>query len=94
MLRALADDFWEDYLRSHPVAATLMGHRGQDGRMPDVTPEGRGALRDRLLAFRDRAAELAPADLAEPDRVNVAHEGDVLLAVQLVLPHPHPFLED
>jgi uncharacterized protein (DUF885 family) len=58
MVDELAEAFWEDYLGSHPLTATLLGFREHDAGMPDVSPGGRRALRGRLAGFLERAQGL------------------------------------
>jgi uncharacterized protein (DUF885 family) len=50
---ALADAFWDAYLDAQPQAATLLGERGHDDRLPDHTPDGLRRQRARYAAIRE-----------------------------------------
>ena len=41
MVQEIAQEFWREYVRAHPISATLLGYRELDDRMPDVTPVSR-----------------------------------------------------
>ena len=56
-LRALSDRFWDDFLRTFPTWATVIGDRRFDDRLEDITPDGYGAK----LAWLDRVAGDAAA---------------------------------
>ena len=68
-LRALADTFWEGYLRAHPTFATIMGDRRFDDRLDDLSPVARTAEIARLDATVEAARAIDPSDLAGRDRV-------------------------
>ena len=44
-LDALAAEYWETYLETHPLFATAIGDQRFDDRLPDPTPEGSAAVR-------------------------------------------------
>ena len=59
-LDALAAEYWETYLETHPLFATAIGDQRFDDRLPDPTPEGSVAIRDRFASLLDRVNELDP----------------------------------
>jgi uncharacterized protein (DUF885 family) len=68
-LRSLADSFWEDFLRSSPTFATVLGDRRYDDRLEDRSPQ---AIRDEMGRY-DRvvaaATAIDPAELGPAERV-------------------------
>ena len=68
-LRALAEAFWEGFLRAHPTFATIMGDRRFDDRLEDLSPAARAAELARLEATLDGARAIDPAGLDGRDRV-------------------------
>jgi uncharacterized protein (DUF885 family) len=63
-LATLADDYWEAWLREHPVSATALGDRRHDDRLPDRSPAARAAWGAALDGFERRLAGLG--DDADP----------------------------
>ena len=59
-LDALAAEYWETYLETHPLFATAIGDQRFDDRLPDPTPEGSVAIRERFASLLDRVNELDP----------------------------------
>ena len=62
-LRDLAEDFWQGFLRSDPIFATILGDRRYDDQLPDISPQGLAAERDRLRGVARRARAIDPSDL-------------------------------
>ncbi|MEI7745638.1 MAG: DUF885 family protein, partial [Chloroflexota bacterium] len=62
-LARLAADYWDTVLELDPMLATAVGDRRFDALLPDPTPEGRGAGRERLTSLEARLADL-PLDAA------------------------------
>ncbi len=57
-LDALATEYWDTYLETHPLFATAIGDTRFDALLPDPTPEGTAAIRDRFATLLDRVNEL------------------------------------
>lgn len=68
-LTKLCDDYWQGYLRSHPVDATTVGDRRYDDRLEDNSPAGTARERARLNAVRARAQAIPESALAPGDRL-------------------------
>jgi len=71
-LAALAAEYWDHHLETHPIEATVLGDRRFDDRVPDVTPPARARDATWLEAMRARVRGVDPAALAAPDRVTRA----------------------
>ena len=67
-LRDLAEDFWQGFLRSDPIFATILGDRRYDDQLPDISPQGLAAERDRLRDVVRRARAIDPSDLEATER--------------------------
>jgi uncharacterized protein (DUF885 family) len=81
-LAAIAADYWEAALEADPLLGTAVGDRRFDDRMPDPTPEGIAATRDRAAALLARletvdAPSLAPADRITASVLRESLRGDV-----------------
>src|SRR5689334_9303568 len=75
---ALADDLVDAIATEMPVEATFVGLPGYDHELPDLSPEARKRLRDRVVRIAEQAAAST-----DPDRVTlavVAQQADALLA--------------
>ena len=59
-LGELAADYWSAWLERHPVAATALGDRRFDDRLPDDSAAARDVWRAQLDAFSRRLGETAP----------------------------------
>ncbi|MFI5254157.1 MAG: DUF885 domain-containing protein [Candidatus Limnocylindrales bacterium] len=68
-LSALADDYWEAYLRAHPVEATILGDRRFDDRLEDPSPAAQVARRAEQAGFLARARALPAEALGDADRL-------------------------
>jgi uncharacterized protein (DUF885 family) len=68
----LADELLAIALDADPVGASLYGIRNRDDRLPDVTTDAERALRERLEATRQQAAELGSTALDLEQRLTVA----------------------
>lgn len=68
-LLALADAFWETFLTSHPVFATMMGDRRFDDRLEDLSPAARAADVAELTRTLRAAEAIDPGALDARDRV-------------------------
>jgi uncharacterized protein (DUF885 family) len=70
-IRALADELTEVLLRADPFWASFMAISGYDDAVPDLSPEGQQAWRDRLVDIIVRSgpceADPAKADTAKAD---------------------------
>jgi uncharacterized protein (DUF885 family) len=74
-LSALADEYWEAYLRHHPIEATIIGDRRFDALLDDPSPEAAAARGAALSDLRDRAMALSASELGDGERLT----RDVLL---------------
>jgi len=79
-LDALAAEYWDTYLESHPLFATTVGDPRYDDRLPDHTPEGTRATLARYAALRDRVEALDPESFDGDDRVTLSALGESLAA--------------
>ena len=68
-LRELAEAFWEEHLRTHPMWATILGDRRYDDRLPDWSPATTRAQEEHLAATVGAANELDPEALSGAERV-------------------------
>lgn len=79
-ITALADEWLETILAADPLEATLLGYRGHDADLADLSPEHSADVDARLLAIRDRAATVDPLSLGREDAITRSvllslHEG-------------------
>jgi len=68
-LAEVADDFWSWYLAWHPLEATYLGERTYNGRVTDITPQGREERRESAAAFADALAAIDADTLRAADRL-------------------------
>jgi uncharacterized protein (DUF885 family) len=63
----LAERYWEAVLEADPLQATVVGERGHDHRLPDLSPAG---VADSIRRFEEvlAAAATAVPDPANPDQ--------------------------
>jgi uncharacterized protein (DUF885 family) len=71
-IEALADAYWQDHLAWEPIAATAIGDRRFDDRLPDRTPDAIERHRIRLADLRGQVQAVEGASLGEDDRVTRA----------------------
>jgi len=71
-LRALADEFWESFLASHPGFAMMMGDRRYDDRLDDVSPAGRATWAAVLEGTLRRAGAIDRRGLTAVEGVTLA----------------------
>jgi uncharacterized protein (DUF885 family) len=69
LLAAVAAEYWERRLEADPIEAMFLGERGQDHRLPDVTPAGRERVIAALSGLLDRARGIDAAALSGSDWV-------------------------
>jgi len=67
-LAPLARAYWDAYLRQSPLFATVIGVRGYNDKLPDITPEGRAGWITQLEAFHERAAAISENELQPAER--------------------------
>ena len=67
-LADLSREYWDDYLREHPLFATAIGVRGHDDRLPDITPAGRAGWITRLETLAECARSIPETALSPEDR--------------------------
>ncbi|UCE02389.1 MAG: DUF885 domain-containing protein [Candidatus Latescibacterota bacterium] len=68
-LARLAEEYWQENLRAHPVEATALGDRRYDDRLPDNSQAGRAREMQRLERIRGEVEALSATSLAEEERV-------------------------
>ncbi|MBI3747146.1 MAG: DUF885 domain-containing protein [Chloroflexi bacterium] len=68
--RALAEAFWQDFLRHSPTFATRIGDRRFDDRLEDISGPARNARIASLRATIEAAVALEGDDLGPVDRVS------------------------
>ena len=71
-LADLAGRYWEAVLRHDPLAATALGDRRYDDRLPDPRPAARAAARSELAALAAESSAIPAASLDEADRVTLS----------------------
>ena len=69
-LQQLADEFWDGYLASEPVFATIIGDRRFDDRLEDVSPNATAARLAWLDGVAADAAAIEPDGLTSMERVS------------------------
>jgi uncharacterized protein (DUF885 family) len=70
-LDALAAEYWDTYLETHPLFATAIGDQRFDDRLPDPTPEGSAEVRAVYADLLDRVTELDPRTLQGEDQTSL-----------------------
>ena len=70
-LAALAEEYWQQFLRDEPVFATAIGDRRFDDRLPERSPEALADRRRRLRDLRGRVARIDPGALSPADSVTL-----------------------
>lgn len=68
--RALLDDHWAWWLSENPVSATLVGERGHDDRLDDLSLAAMDRATARAADFRKRLAAIPKGALSAEDRVS------------------------
>jgi uncharacterized protein (DUF885 family) len=71
-LAALAGEYWDTRMRTHPMEATDIGDRRFDDRLGDNTPAARDREMAALTALRARVAAVPAPALSANDRVTRA----------------------
>lgn len=66
---ALAAEYWEAQMETHPIEATIRGDRRYDDRVDDVSPAARDRELARLHGLRARVAAVDAAALPPPERL-------------------------
>ena len=72
VLDKLCDEYWQGYLRAHPVEATAIGDRRYDALLEDNSPAGIARETKRLEGLLARAKAIAPKPLDAADKLNRA----------------------
>jgi uncharacterized protein (DUF885 family) len=68
-LAALAEAYWERRLADEPLLATLLGDRRFDGKVPDITPEGRSRREKEYGSILNECGAIPGEPLSEKDRL-------------------------
>lgn len=71
-LAALAQAYWKACLDDSPTFATVIGVRGYDDRLSDITPAGRARWTKKLEGFLERAESIPDRPLSPEDRTTRA----------------------
>jgi uncharacterized protein (DUF885 family) len=69
-LRAVADDYWEFYLRENPEVATVLGEYRYNAKLTDYSLAHVNVLRDRSADLLARAQAIDAAGLSDADRLD------------------------
>ena len=69
-LHAIADDYWEFYLRENPEAATALGEYKYNARLTDYSLEHVKVIRAQAGGLLERARAINIAGLADSDRLD------------------------
>lgn len=69
-LRAVADDYWESYLRENPEVATVLGEYKYNARLTDYSLAHVDVLRTRSADLLVRAQDIDTAGLSDADRLD------------------------
>ena len=70
VLAKLCDEYWQGFLRAHPVEATAIGDRRFDALLEDNSPTGIAKETKRLEGLLARAKAIAPKPLDAADKLN------------------------
>jgi uncharacterized protein (DUF885 family) len=68
-LARLAQEYWDYEMRKNPVWATFLADRRFDGELPDLTPAGVAAARQKARTIHGEATSIDPAGLSAQDRI-------------------------
>ena len=68
-LADLAGEYWAKRLSNDPILATALGDRRFDGKLPDITPEGRGRCRKEYEGVAGRCAGIPEVELPLKDKL-------------------------
>jgi uncharacterized protein (DUF885 family) len=68
-LRALAKEYWDARMSNEPLFATALGDRRFDGKLPDISPEGRALIREQYETVLERCREIPETGLTNDDRL-------------------------
>lgn len=71
-IRALADEYWEAYLRANPTYATFLGDHRFDDRIEDISFTGEETVAGRWADLAGRAEAVDPGELSPGGRVTRA----------------------
>jgi uncharacterized protein (DUF885 family) len=69
-LRAIADDYWEFYLRENPEAATALGEYQYNARLTDYSLAHVEVVRAQAASLLERARAIDTAGLADSERLD------------------------
>ncbi len=72
LLASLVKEYWEARLAFDPTFATVLGERGYDDRLQDVTPEGIASMAKDYESYLNRCAGIPEEVLSREDRVTLA----------------------
>lgn len=71
-LTKLLGDYWEDYLRLHPIAATYAGDHRYDDRLPNIlSPDHRAAVQAFYQRYLKAAQEIETTSLTAEEKLSV-----------------------
>jgi uncharacterized protein (DUF885 family) len=62
-LSELAGEYWEERLSNEPLMATGLGYRKFDGRLADISPQGRSRIKGQYRAVVERCEAIPEAGL-------------------------------
>ncbi len=68
-LAELAKEYWEERMSNEPLTATALGDRRFDGRLTDISPEGRARIKGQYQTIVERCKAIPEEGLSEGDRL-------------------------
>ncbi len=69
-LARLFQQYFEEFCRRHPYAATQLGNHDYDDQLDDLSPAARAARRQWLQQWRQRLQQFDPAGLSRDSRID------------------------
>jgi uncharacterized protein (DUF885 family) len=66
-LAGLATQYWEERMSNEPIFATALGNRGFDGRLADISPEGRSRIKKQYQTVVSLCNAIPQSGLSDTD---------------------------
>ena len=71
-MEAVAKEYWEERMANEPLNATALGDRRFDGKLPDISPQGRARAEKQYQDILARCRAIPESGLSEKDRLTRA----------------------